>query len=438
MRHLQTLTGPEHPRCGLLCTEEEGPSFSGRVDESEQPDALALLARELGISEEQVAWLAKHRPHLLHRPTARLRKRLHGLADLLGCAVQQAARMTQKQPELLDIEADGIRRRLGKLVMGLGGDRRRACTTARRMPSLLAADDKLDSLEQHMQQLATLFNLQLHDTGVAELCAKEPALLVMQPQQVQQRMQGLARSLQLEADAQQLVRLCRANPWLLTMAVSSIDSKVRRLASSLRLAPGTALSLVQSYPAILRQSEQLVADKVALLTEVIPRHVLRSMVMREPSLLTRSSAKVLQSFRATQEATGGSVQATTDIVAKRPGILTRSDSKPARSFRALSIWRLKGEEKQQLIQAHPLLLRLAPRELHMRCRWLRQLMHSNGFYHSTLRRIPLHLLGVIILHLPAAWSRLQYLADSSQEGRMELMDVVQLRRQAFETRYAGR
>lgn len=43
-------------------------------------------------------------------------------------------------------------------------------------------------------------------------------------------------------------------------------------------------------------------------------------------------------------------------------------------------------------------------------------MQSNGFYHSALRRLPFSLLGVVILHLPLTWSRLQYLAGDALSG----------------------
>lgn len=66
-----------------------------------------------------------------------------------------------------------------------------------------------------------------------------------------------------------------------------------------------------------------------------------------------------------------------------------------------------------------------------RCRWLRNLMMSHAFYHSTLRSIPPAALGVIILHLPKAWRRLQYLAESARESNMCLMAAVQMREERF-------
>lgn len=74
-------------------------------------------------------------------------------------------------------------------------------------------------------------------------------------------------------------------------------------------------------------------------------------------------------------------------------------------------------------------------ELHFRCRWLRQLILSNGIFHSTLRRIPFALLGIIILHLPKCWARLQYLTESSLEGEIEMMEAVQIPDSKFKTRF---
>jgi hypothetical protein len=58
-----------------------------------------------------------------------------------------------------------------------------------------------------------------------------------------------------------------------------------------------------------------------------------------------------------------------------------------------------------------------------------------GFYHSALRRISGSHIGVIILHLPKSWSRLQYLAESNLESRILIMDAVHLGDRAFESQF---
>lgn len=264
-----------------------------------------------------------------------------------------------------------------------------------------------------------------HADIVGRLMGEEPMLLVMEPAQVQTRLEELTSCLGLSSNTNTAIRLCASHPWLLTVSISSIKSKLTALGEAAHLSHSAVLQLVQAYPEVLRQSAQRTCEKIAALTDLVPRHELKTMIFREPSLLVRSTTKVLQSFRATQDATGMSTRTLQGLVARRPSVLTRSSEKPARTYKSLSIWRFSKDDKQHLISAHPVLLRLSPREVHLRCRWVRQLMTTNGFYHSTLRRIPLQLLGVLILHLPVAWSRLQYLAESSQEGKMEFMKVIQ-------------
>eukprot|EP00878_Enallax_costatus_P023868 GHUV01025423.1.p1 GENE.GHUV01025423.1~~GHUV01025423.1.p1 ORF type:complete len:185 (+),score=68.50 GHUV01025423.1:919-1473(+) len=61
-----------------------------------------------------------------------------------------------------------------------------------------------------------------------------------------------------------------------------------------------------------------------------------------------------------------------------------------------------------------------------RCRWLRTLMLNHAVFHTALRRLPPEAVGVVIMHLPVAWRRLQYLAESAQENAVSLMDAVQM------------
>ena len=61
-----------------------------------------------------------------------------------------------------------------------------------------------------------------------------------------------------------------------------------------------------------------------------------------------------------------------------------------------------------------------------RCRWLRTLLINHAVFHTALRRLPPEAIGAVIMHLPAAWRRLQYLAESAQENAVSLMDAVQM------------
>lgn len=52
-------------------------------------------------------------------------------------------------------------------------------------------------------------------------------------------------------------------------------------------------------------------------------------------------------------------------------------------------------------------------------------MQRNAYFHATIRRLPAALVGVLLLHLPAAWPRLAYLAEVGKEASMPIMQVIQ-------------
>jgi hypothetical protein len=58
-------------------------------------------------------------------------------------------------------------------------------------------------------------------------------------------------------------------------------------------------------------------------------------------------------------------------------------------------------------------------------------MMRDALFHATFRQLPPKVLGVVLLHLPVAWRRLQYLAESGRESATPLMEAVQLREAAF-------
>lgn len=91
----------------------------------------------------------------------------------------------------------------------------------------------------------------------------------------------------------------------------------------------------------------------------------------------------------------------------------------------------------RLLQEHPLLLRLSAAEVRGRCGWLRALMSRSAYYQATLRKLPPGLVGVLLLHLPAVWPRLAFLAETKQEGGIPIMDALQCRASEFGRRFAG-
>lgn len=62
-------------------------------------------------------------------------------------------------------------------------------------------------------------------------------------------------------------------------------------------------------------------------------------------------------------------------------------------------------------------------------------MLRDALFHSTFRRLPPALLGVVVLHLPVAWRRLEYLVQAGRESAVPLMDAVQLSEAAFDAAF---
>ena len=429
-----------------------------------------------GITVEQAEWF-NNRPESF----ASARLRLRGLASLLACNLQQSAKMIMKEPNLLDVSSKDIQRRLREVNAALGGETKRTNRVVRRIPSLLAFDfprqrrspssstpDETDTHAHHLDLLISLFcrdtpviDEELRDRNkavVRELCFDEPLFLSMPYTDIHVRLERLTKMLQshgLMGSLPEVSGYCLAAPWLLTTSTDSIDRKLRSLASALNLTRLKALDLALGYPKLLTLSEERIRSKVEALCDkkmplTLPRSALEHMIQTEPSFLMRSKDKIqtgLRTMKNTFEARTDSPKPTSpstssclsvvDLVKRRASILTRNPSNIVRCYNSLSIWELTSQEKEEIFTAHPVLLRLHHQELHLRCRWLRRLVTSNGWFHSALRRVSGTHLGVIILHLPKCWSRLQYLVESNLESKILLMEAVQLGDEVFESRFPG-
>ena len=421
---------------------------------------------DLDVAIEQLTWFARHRPELLAHATStatpdgssKLRTRIMGLADLLGSTAPVAAAMLQKQPALIDIESSVIRRRLDGLAKALGGrgsssDRRTpldqaqgvAAKMARRVPSLIASPEHEGAsvLDERLTKLGSMIikasrgaqhRSSCRDLAIS-LAREEPLLLVLNSSLLQDRLHALPDILGLEGGLPSAALLCIKHPFLLTVSQRSLSCKIDVLWTSLGVTKALAQRIIKDYPKVLSFSESSISSKVSALCQAFPIETVREMLCREPSLLARSTEKVLSSLSQLRALVGGSKDRAVGLAKRRPSILTKSAASQQRCYRALSVWKLTAAEKDEMVQKHPLLLSMSPLELHLRCRWLRTLITSNGYYHSGARRIPLSLLGVIIMHLPQAWSRLQYLVDVNQEPRAGLMDAVQFSGKEFEDRF---
>jgi hypothetical protein len=52
-----------------------------------------------------------------------------------------------------------------------------------------------------------------------------------------------------------------------------------------------------------------------------------------------------------------------------------------------------------------------------------------------MRELPPKVLGVVLLYLPKAWARLQYLAESERESKVPVMSAVQMSEDKFAKRF---
>ncbi|GAX75417.1 hypothetical protein CEUSTIGMA_g2861.t1 [Chlamydomonas eustigma] len=402
----------------------------------QDPRETPSVAMYTGLDDRHLQWFQRHRPELLSS-NSRLQVRLNGMAKLLHCNTQQAASILQKQPGLLDENSGVIRRRLSQLDTIFEIERNGPQKAAKRVPALLCKDInvtlRLAELERLLLGESESDDLKGNER-VMHMIRKEPSLLILPINTLEQRVDTLHQMLDLGSRAS-AASLCLSNAWLLTVSSQSIASKLMSLIALLSVSRKTILDMILSYPRILTFSEKAQASKISSLSIVIPLNSLRLMLCRSPSLLTKSVDKILASFNTLQSSTGIPKREVIGLLKRRPAILSKAAASTELCYRAMSIWRLTREEKTEMIQKHPLLMQLSPRELHLRCRWLRSLITSNGYYHSGLRRISPSLLGIIILHLPQAWRRMQYLADCNQEPHAELMEAVQLPEHKFEEKF---
>mmetsp|Transcript_13951 Transcript_13951/g.30154 ORF Transcript_13951/g.30154 Transcript_13951/m.30154 type:complete len:600 (+) Transcript_13951:88-1887(+) len=399
---------------------------SGPVSTSAQE-----LAAHLGIGPQHATALLSSHAALLQEPIESWKQKLYALAHVLSCTVQQAVSAVSKHPGLLETDLASVQAKLTRLSTELKASHPDVAHAVRRVPTLLDQDPI--TIKSHVQQLSDV--LGVNTEAATKLALKEPLLLMLQIKEVKQKLGGVAEVLHLPRGSVQAAELACAFPGLLGCSRTSIEQKVHAIETALALQHSTACKLVATASFhVLMYSEERITKQLTALLELFTKQQLTTMLFREPSLFMRTYASVMERVTSMQQILG-SKSAALDLAARRPSLLTKDSESLERSYRALSIWRLKPEEKQKLIDEHPLLLRLSPREVHHRCRWLRELMLSNGFYHSTLRDLPMKLVGVTVLHLPTVWGRLQYLAETNQETRMQLSEVIQCNERTFNAQF---
>ncbi|GIL86960.1 hypothetical protein Vretimale_15514 [Volvox reticuliferus] len=368
------------------------------------PACTADVAARQPLTLERLRALT---PQLAVLELSTLQQRLETLGVLLQLDDTSSLMLCRVVPGLLILEPGTLRRAWGRLCVAFGGEEptRGACVAA---PLLLVLPP--DRVPTCIASLATA--TAMPRTQAALLVADWPQLATHAPASLVSKLEGLQRLLGLgaadEGPSAQGVRArtvlraaLRAAPRLLTFSTAALVRHHTEL--SALLGPDRLAAALRREPGLLLQRPATVAAKLSLLQQLMD-------CAEHPG-------------------------AVASLVVRQPGVLRRSLAALSRGCRALSIWKLRRRDKLRMCLSRPGLLTLPPTEVHGRCRWLRRLMLSNAYYHAALRRLPPSLVAVVVATLPQAWARLQYLAESSQECRMHVMDAVECRQEDFAARF---
>ena len=379
----------------------------------------SLLSQALSITYEQACWFYSAQPRLLVLDTCQVANKVLALSRNLGCSLSRASAVAVKAPHLLITSSRDLAASLDNLSRVLQLSRATVGKAVLRIPGILQIQPA--DVRAQLEAVAGVWQLPYAD--VLRLAAKEPLLFVTTKERFLERVGQLAQTLQRPST--EVLDLVSRYPKIAAMAPLTVGVKVEAIASGLKLTKEKAVELVLRQPPLLLLPPSRTQDHVARLSKLLPSNDVHHMVLEEPSLLQRSVNSSRSSYQTVQRLLGVEAEDVAVLLTRRPTLLTKSPTSLEDTYRALSVWELSDQDKLTLITAHPLLLRLSRRELQCRCRWLRSLMMGQGLYHARLRRLDLNLLGVLIMHLPKGWSRLQYLAETNQESKMDFLTSTQ-------------
>lgn len=404
------------------------------VDSAQLGQRLAALATLLKLGTDVAAMpLCEAVPGLLLQEPAALDRSWRRLRHAVAGTDDQVRRAICAAPLLLLLPSSRVSQVSGVLATALGVPQQRARSLIRDVPALFAMppatlSEKLTGLEHLLcccsstggnSGCSIARTASSNGTGsststssaapgsavgtsatakAASAAPKRPGAASASPAGAAKAAAPTPRTASQHVLEQAVLRA----PRLLTFRTATLQSHAAQLALMLG-GPGRVSVLLRSDPALLERSPASLAAKMALLRELLG-------CAHQPA-------------------------AVAVLVGRAPGLLHRSASALARGCRSLSIWSLSPRTKLRMALARPGLLQLGWRELHGRCRWLRRLILSNGYYHAALRRLPPSLLAALVAALPGCWARLQYLADSNQEGALPLMEAVECEQAAFEARH---
>ncbi|KAL6749858.1 hypothetical protein V8C86DRAFT_3144587, partial [Haematococcus lacustris] len=386
------------------------------------------LSSRLGISEARAAWLVSCWPSLVSHPLPLVHAAVRTVCAVFECTTPQAMEaMVKEQRLLLHTRPQDIRGQLRQLAAALGMEAAALRPVVRRAPSVLYEEPM--AVQTRLAQVAHLLGAPLSRI-LHLLTQQQPLLLVASPDTIQEQLTAQSHLLGLSPAGAKALQL--KHPHMLLLSPTALNAKLQQLKTVLGLSSRAAQDLVRAYPRLLQLSVTRIAQQALDLHSLLPQAHLAALAAQEPSLLYRPAANAKASLHQLQQLLRCSPADAAALAVRRPALLTKSPSALTASFRALSPWQLSQEQKSELLTAHPVLLRLAPTEVHLRCRWLRRVMLHSALLHSQLRELRMPLLGVLLMHLPGTWSRLEFVGRRAEGRPLDVLWVVESGDQAFE------
>ncbi|KAI8470921.1 MAG: hypothetical protein J3K34DRAFT_520967 [Monoraphidium minutum] len=396
---------------------------------SHQHPHAARLARQLGVSAARAGAVLDAQPSLARLSPGAIQARIERLGDVFPGSQAALVSMVLKRPALVEADPRALRQRVQALASALRQPPGRVAAAALRQPSLLGLAGP--AAAARLAGAAAALRLPAVRAGAAAV--KQPLLLALDPPGLAARLAALGAALGMD-DPSDVASMVATRPLLLGASPATLSAKLAALRSALGATRAAARRVARGAPQVLELAAPTAAARAARLRYLLGgQRGLLIALRREPGLLTCGLAPLPGRIEALRRMLGAAAApaAAGRLAALRPSLLRRPPARLLRTHRALSVWRFEAGFKAALLQAHPSLLRLSPAEAHGRCRWLRALMMRSGHLHATLRRLPPRVLGALLLHLPRLWRRLQYLADSRQEGKLPLSRALRAPDAAF-------
>lgn len=399
----------------------------GNQDEEDQPTSRAhILSDKLGIPIELAADLVDRQPQLLSSSAQTVVQASLKIEGLLSVSRLQAMRLLGKDPDLVDMEEKRLSSQLEQMVEELDVSYEHVARLVLHSPVLLR--DPPVTTRNRLQGMARVLDIPLG--RLLDLSHKHPTI-IRNSQQMVKRYVRLLHSL-VQLTKPQAVKVLVGCPSLLCSTTASLKLKLTNLLDYLpELTQQSVGKLLLGYPKILEYSTNHVCGNLTKGNELFGRDNFLRIIQREPSMLVRKWDKMCTKIDRLKALMGISEEEVIWLVERRPALLSKSVASVAGTYQALSIWSLDPQYKLAVILAHPVLLRLDAKELRGRCRWLRSFMMSSAYFHATVRRLPPQLVGVLLSHLVAFWSRLQFLSESDQGRSVDIMQALRCHKDEF-------